>query len=685
MEGSASIDVGLLVLRGNEALIRQKLTLLLKITIPKVRQRLYVHLEEMEGIRALLPTIYLNASTIEPQIDLRVLLDIKRNIPVDRVFYDEVKDPDRPSFPMLREENGPVYSMNNLTATNHAGKRYEHVVLGGTFDRLHNGHKVLLSEAAMLARKQITCGVTDGKMNESKILCELLEPVGKRCRSVVEFIEDISDGISCNAQPIYDPFGPAIEGNHFQAIVVSEETLKGGKAVNAKRVENGFNNLDICLVDVLKNDCPDAVLKENKISSSLKRRELLGTVLAEPRKPKEAISNEHYVIGLTGGIASGKTHIAKYLADKGCEVIECDSLVHQLYENNEELRLKLKQEFGDEIVENNNINRNRLADIVFGNKEKLAQLNALVWPVVVESVRATIKQTKKKIAVIDAALLLEAGWGDYVDQVWTVFVPRKVAIERVCVRDKVSEDKACGRIDNQFPNDQRIAKSNVVFCSQWDYSETERQVQKALDTVKQRYLGESKCPSNLLRIASCFVFRTCSVLCFKTHKESGKCKTQHNWKQIHGLSHFNEEISIGDQKFLQEINQQMKGIGGGRDFRGFDGGGRVTPRGGRGRGDGRGRGAFGARGGRGGAGARGGGGLEMRLGDWNCPCSNVNFAFRKECNSCHAPRGPQGSGLPQGAFAGGPPPPGEFPAGGGPMRGYDSGGGGGFVERSHPY
>ncbi|KAI3410086.1 hypothetical protein GPALN_006448 [Globodera pallida] len=490
MGGSAAIDVGLLVLRGNEALIRQKLTRLLKITIPKVRQRLYVHLEEMEGIRALLPTIYLNASTIEPQIDLRVLLHRKRNIPVDRVFYDEVKDPDRPSFPMLREENGPVYSMDSLTAANHSGKRYEHVVLGGTFDRLHNGHKVLLSEAAMLARKQITCGVTDGKMNESKILCELLEPVGERCRSVVEFIEDISDGISCNAQPIYDPFGPAIEGNHFQAIVVSEETLKGGKAVNAKRVENGFNNLDICLVDVLKKDYPDAVLKENKISSSLKRRELLGTVLAEPRKPKEAISNEHYVIGLTGGIASGKTHIAKYLADKGCEVIECDSLVHKLYENNEELRLKLKQEFGDEIVENKNINRNRLADIVFGNKEKLAQLNALVWPVVVESVRATIKQTKKKIAVIDAALLLEAGWADYVDQVWTVFVPRKVAIERVCVRDKVSEDKACARIDNQFPNDQRIAKSNVVFCSQWDYSETERQVQKALDTVKQRYLEE---------------------------------------------------------------------------------------------------------------------------------------------------------------------------------------------------
>uniref|UniRef100_A0A183CQH1 CTP_transf_like domain-containing protein n=1 Tax=Globodera pallida TaxID=36090 RepID=A0A183CQH1_GLOPA len=437
-------------------------------------------------------------------------------------------------FPMLREENGPVYSMDSLTAANHSGKRYEHVILGGTFDRLHNGHKVLLSEAAMLARKQITCGVTDGKMNESKILCELLEPVGERCRSVVEFIEDISDGISCNAQPIYDPFGPAIEGNHFQAIVVSEETLKGGKAVNAKRVENGFNNLDICLVDVLKKDYPDAVLNENKISSSLKRRELLGTVLAEPRKPKEAISNEHYVIGLTGGIASGKTHIAKYLADKGCEVIECDSLVHKLYENNEELRLKLKQEFGDEIVENKNINRNRLADIVFGNKEKLAQLNALVWPVVVESVRATIKQTKKKIAVIDAALLLEAGWADYVDQVWTVFVPRKVAIERVCVRDKVSEDKACARIDNQFPNDQRIAKSNVVFCSQWDYSETERQVQKALDTVKQ-------------------------LLCFKMHKASGKCKAQHNqWKQIHGHSHFNEEISIGDQKFLQKINEKMK-------------------------------------------------------------------------------------------------------------------------------
>lgn len=88
--GSAAVDVGLLVIRGSEELIRQKLQRLLRITMPKVRQKLYVRVEEMKSIKELLPAIYLNASTIESRVDLRVILDRQRKISVDRVFYDEV-------------------------------------------------------------------------------------------------------------------------------------------------------------------------------------------------------------------------------------------------------------------------------------------------------------------------------------------------------------------------------------------------------------------------------------------------------------------------------------------------------------------------------------------------------------------------------------------------------------------
>ncbi|KAL3124368.1 hypothetical protein niasHT_000792 [Heterodera trifolii] len=88
---SPSIDIGLLVLRGNEELIRQKLKRLLAITMPKVRQKLYVHLEQMDVIRALLPAIYINAASIAPKIDLRVLLNRTTSVPVTGFFMTRSK------------------------------------------------------------------------------------------------------------------------------------------------------------------------------------------------------------------------------------------------------------------------------------------------------------------------------------------------------------------------------------------------------------------------------------------------------------------------------------------------------------------------------------------------------------------------------------------------------------------
>lgn len=82
-------DIGLLVIRGNNELIRKKIRRLLELAVTKVQRKLYVHVEQREGFKELLPTIYLNAAILQSEIDLRVLMD-KQTISVDRIFYDEV-------------------------------------------------------------------------------------------------------------------------------------------------------------------------------------------------------------------------------------------------------------------------------------------------------------------------------------------------------------------------------------------------------------------------------------------------------------------------------------------------------------------------------------------------------------------------------------------------------------------
>lgn len=116
-----------------------------------------------------------------------------------------------------------------------------------------------------------------------------------------------------------DPFGPSIIDRNLQCIVVSKETYRGGEAVNKRRQERGYPTLDIVEIGIL--DGVDEILQETKLSSSAARRVLLGTHLQPPKVPNYDYAKDKYVIGLTGGICSGKTHISNFLRDKGCTVI----------------------------------------------------------------------------------------------------------------------------------------------------------------------------------------------------------------------------------------------------------------------------------------------------------------------------------------------------------------------------
>uniref|UniRef100_UPI00398EDAA2 bifunctional coenzyme A synthase isoform X3 n=1 Tax=Pristiophorus japonicus TaxID=55135 RepID=UPI00398EDAA2 len=256
---------------------------------------------------------------------------------------------------------------------------YSDVVLGGTFDKLHTAHKILLSMSCLLTEKRLLIGVADGKLLNSKVLKELIEPYQERVEKLRKFLLDVNPAIQYDLVTLEDPYGPAITDPNLNCIVVSDETQKGGEAVNRKRQENALQELAIHKICLVK-DAHRTADEEEKISSSTLRKRLLGSLLVPPKNnPK--IPPAPYVIGLTGSTGSGKTAVAQILQKMGVTIIAADQVGHETYKPGNAAYQRILQEFGQDILrKDGTIDRSALGKIIFGDDEKLKCLTDIVWP-----------------------------------------------------------------------------------------------------------------------------------------------------------------------------------------------------------------------------------------------------------------------------------------------------------------
>jgi dephospho-CoA kinase len=179
------------------------------------------------------------------------------------------------------------------------------------------------------------------------------------------------------------------------------------------------------------------------------------------------------IIGLTGGIASGKSTVASTLGTWGAYVIDADKLGHSAYISGTQAFTDVVAAFGDDIVgPDGEVDRRSLGGKVFGNPDGLKKLTDIVWPAIMRMAEKEIATAKaedpSRVVVLEAAVLIEADWLGLVDQVWVTVVEPSVAIERASARDGVDAAAVQARIDAQLSNDERIAKAHEVVHNAGD-------------------------------------------------------------------------------------------------------------------------------------------------------------------------------------------------------------------------
>jgi len=188
------------------------------------------------------------------------------------------------------------------------------------------------------------------------------------------------------------------------------------------------------------------------------------------------------IIGLTGGIATGKSLVSKTLRELGIKVIDADQIAHRVL-NRTEVIDKIKEEFGREIINNKGkIDRKKLGEIVFSEHVKLKKLEEITHPTILDVIDQKLKEYKKQdLIVLDAPLLFETYLDQKVDEIWVVYAEESMQIERLQKRDGLDYFEAKCRIDVQMSLKEKVQRADQVINNEGTKQELRRKVVKLVE------------------------------------------------------------------------------------------------------------------------------------------------------------------------------------------------------------
>ena len=195
------------------------------------------------------------------------------------------------------------------------------------------------------------------------------------------------------------------------------------------------------------------------------------------------------IIGLTGGIASGKSTVTSYLKEKGYPVIDADRVVHDLQAPGGELYRALVEHFGrDILLDTGDLNRPALAQRIFSSQKEIAWSNQVQG----EMIRKALARERDRLAktedllFMDIPLLIEQGYLDWFDQVWLVYVTEETQLQRLMERNSLREVQARDRLVAQMPLDEKKAFVNLVIDNNSKRDRLYQQIDRALEQIERR-------------------------------------------------------------------------------------------------------------------------------------------------------------------------------------------------------